>query len=41
MVNVMGICLGSSMFASAKKLNNLIVFIDYNKWQATGKSDKF
>ena len=28
------------MFASVKKLNNLIVFIDYNKWQATGKSDQ-
>lgn len=30
----------AAMFASAKKLNNLIVFIDYNKWQATGKSDQ-
>ena len=29
----------AAMFASAKKLNNLIVFLDWNKWQATGRSD--
>ena len=28
----------AALFASAKKLNNLCAFIDYNKWQATGKS---
>jgi transketolase len=27
-------------FASAKNLNHLIALIDYNKWQATGKSDE-
>ena len=26
------------MFASAKSIDNLIVVIDYNKWQATGRS---
>ena len=30
----------AAMFASAKKLNNLTVFVDYNKWQATGRSDE-
>jgi len=25
-------------FASAQKLNNLIVIVDYNKWQATGRT---
>ena len=47
MVNVAGLSLSYSfsqklhsaaLFASAKKLNNLCAFIDYNKWQATGKS---
>ena len=28
----------AALFAPAKKLNNLCVFVDYNKWQATGKS---
>lgn len=28
----------AALFASAKKLNNLCAFIDYNKWQATGRS---
>ena len=28
----------AALFASAKKLYNLCVFVDYNKWQATGKS---
>ena len=26
------------LFASSNKLNNLIVIVDYNKWQATGKT---
>jgi len=30
----------AALFASAQKLNNLICFIDYNKWQATGRSDE-
>ena len=30
----------SAMFASAKKLNNLIAIIDYNKWQGTGRSNE-
>ena len=30
----------SALFASAKSLNNLTVIIDYNKWQATDRSDK-
>jgi transketolase len=28
----------AALFASAKRLNNLCAFIDYNKWQATGKT---
>ncbi len=28
----------AALFASAKKLSNLCAFVDYNKWQATGKS---
>ena len=28
----------SAMLASAQKLNNLTVFVDFNKWQATGRS---
>ena len=30
----------AALFASAKKLNNLCAFVDYNKWQATGKSQE-
>lgn len=30
----------AAMFASAQKLNNLAVIIDYNKWQATGRSNE-
>lgn len=30
----------AALFASAKSLNNLTVIIDYNKWQATDRSDK-
>lgn len=28
------------MFAAAQNLNNLVVFLDYNRWQATGRSDE-
>ena len=30
----------AALFASAKNLNNLCAFVDYNKWQATGKSQE-
>jgi len=30
----------SFLYAYKNNLNNLIAFIDYNKWQATGKSDE-
>ena len=30
----------SAMFASANNLGNLICFIDFNKWQATGRSEE-
>ena len=30
----------AAMMASAQKVSNLMVFIDYNKWQATGRSDE-
>jgi len=30
----------AAMFASSNKLTNLTVFIDNNKWQATGRSDQ-
>lgn len=30
----------SAMFASAKSIDNLVVIIDYNKWQATGRSNE-
>lgn len=30
----------AALFASAHKLDNLICFIDHNKWQATGRSDE-
>ena len=29
----------AALFASAKKLSNLCAFVDYNKWQATGRSE--
>lgn len=29
----------AALFATANKLDNLITFIDYNKWQATGRSN--
>jgi transketolase len=30
----------AAMFASAQKLTNLCVIVDYNKWQATARSDE-
>ena len=30
----------AAMFASAQKLNNLCVIVDYNKWQATARSNE-
>lgn len=30
----------SALMASANKLKNLTIFVDYNKWQATGRSDE-
>ncbi len=30
----------AALFASAKRLNNLITIIDFNKWQATGRSEE-
>lgn len=30
----------AAMFAAAKKLNNITVIIDFNKWQATGRSEE-
>jgi transketolase len=30
----------AAMFASAKQINNVIAIIDYNKWQATGRSNE-
>ncbi|NGX56915.1 MAG: Ferredoxin fas2 [Candidatus Anoxychlamydiales bacterium] len=30
----------AAMFAPKKNLNNLITIVDYNKWQATGKSEE-
>ena len=30
----------AAMLASAKKINNLTVIIDFNKWQATGRSEE-
>lgn len=30
----------AAMFAAAQKLGRLVVLIDYNKWQATGRSDE-
>ena len=31
---------GRLYYCCAHKLDNLIVFLDYNKWQATGRSDE-
>ena len=31
----------AAMFATAKKLNNLTLIIDYNKWQVTGRSKRY
>ncbi|MFA6119445.1 MAG: transketolase [Parachlamydiales bacterium] len=30
----------AALFAPAKKLNNIIAIIDFNKWQATGRSEE-
>ena len=30
----------AAMFAAKKKLNNICVIVDYNKWQATGRSNE-
>ena len=30
----------AAMFAAAQKLESLTVFVDYNKWQATGRSEE-
>jgi transketolase len=30
----------AALMASAQKVSNLTVFVDYNKWQATGRSDE-
>jgi len=30
----------AAMFAGAQKLNNVVVMIDFNKWQATGRSEE-
>ena len=30
----------AAMFAPAQKLENLVVLVDYNKWQATGRSNE-
>jgi len=30
----------AAMMASSQKISNLMVFIDYNKWQATGRSNE-
>ena len=30
----------AAMLASANKLDNLTIFVDYNRWQATGRSDE-
>jgi transketolase len=30
----------AALFAPAQKIDNLIAFIDYNKWQATGRSNE-
>lgn len=30
----------AALFAGAQKLSNVTIFVDYNKWQATGRSDE-
>jgi len=30
----------AAMFAAAKRLSNVVVLVDYNKWQATGRSNE-
>ena len=30
----------AAMFAAARRLNHLAIVVDYNKWQATGRSDE-
>lgn len=30
----------AALFAASHKLDNVIAFVDYNKWQATGRSDE-
>lgn len=30
----------AALFASAQRMDNLVAIIDYNKWQATGRSDE-
>jgi transketolase len=30
----------AAMFAAAQRLDNLVAIVDYNKWQATGRSDE-
>jgi transketolase len=30
----------AALFAAAQRLNNITVVVDYNKWQATGRSDE-
>jgi transketolase len=30
----------AALMASAQRVNNLMIFIDYNKWQATGRSNE-
>ena len=30
----------AASFASSKKLNNITALLDYNKWQATGRSNE-
>lgn len=30
----------AALFAAAQKLSNLMIVVDYNKWQATGRSDE-
>ena len=29
----------AALFASANNLNNIFCFVDYNKWQATGRTE--
>ena len=34
-----GVIWEGAMFASKNRLNNLTIFVDFNKWQATGRSE--